>query len=551
MVDRLGEEYLELFATADPFAATLFGIPGHDAEVPDVSASARTELATRMASIRDLAAAVDPSRLPDVARASRALLVHNAQSMVTSVLAREADWALGGLAGPVYPVLASVGKAVLSDPAKCEDYALRCSRLGGYLDQSIANLRIGANDGYVANRSAVTSTIATLDGYLARGPAADPLLLPLTHVDDSRIRARVEAAVSDGVRPALARLRTMLDQELLPRARPDERCGIRHLPDGERLYRLLARGHTATGRTPEELHETGLQLAKGLAEEFAELGGKTLATADVEQVRRRLREDPTLRYESSEQILADARRMLARAEEALPDWFGRRHQAPCAVEPMNAAEAASAVLGYYQPPAADGSRPGRHWVNTSQPSLRPRYEYEALAVHESVPGHHLQFAVAQELDDLPEFRRFAYVTAYAEGWGLYSERLADEMGLYSTDLARFGMVSFDTWRAGRLVVDTGMHAFGWSRQQAITYMWENTALTMANIVNEVDRYISLPGQALAYMTGRLELDRLRALARQRLGAAFDIRAFHDVVLGAGSIPFTELAEVVDRWSTHG
>ena len=202
------------------------------------------------------------------------------------------------------------------------------------------------------------------------------------------------------------------------------------------------------------------------------------------------------------------------------------------------------TIAYYRPSAADGSRPGRYYVNTSEPATRPRYEAEALAFHEAVPGHHLQGALAQELTGLPAFRRHAATTAYVEGWGLYTERLANEMGLYSGETDLLGMLSFDSWRACRLVVDTGMHAMGWSRQQAIDFMTDHSALAANNIANEVDRYIGRPGQALAYKVGQLEMLRLRAEAQQRLGTAFDIRSFHDALLTHGALPLTTLAEAL-------
>ena len=202
------------------------------------------------------------------------------------------------------------------------------------------------------------------------------------------------------------------------------------------------------------------------------------------------------------------------------------------------------TIAYYREPAADGGRPGRYYVNTFAPETRPRYEAEALAFHESVPGHHLQIAIAQELDELPTFRRHAEVTAFIEGWGLYSERLADEMGLYTADLDRIGMLSFDAWRACRLVVDTGMHALGWSRSRAIGYMTEHSALAVNNITNEVDRYLGWPGQALAYKIGQLELRRLRTDAEAALGPRFDVRAFHDALLGHGALPLAVLRDAV-------
>jgi uncharacterized protein (DUF885 family) len=195
-------------------------------------------------------------------------------------------------------------------------------------------------------------------------------------------------------------------------------------------------------------------------------------------------------------------------------------------------------------PAADGSRPGRYYINTSAPETRPRYEAEVLAYHESIPGHHLQLTIAQELEGIPEFRKYSGVTAFVEGWGLYAERLSDGMGLYSSDLDRLGVLSFDSWRACRLVVDTGMHAMGWTRSQAIDFMVENSALAKNNIVNEVDRYIAWPGQALAYKTGQLEMIRLRQEAKARLGVRFDIRKFHDALLGSGAVPLEALRMII-------
>lgn len=211
--------------------------------------------------------------------------------------------------------------------------------------------------------------------------------------------------------------------------------------------------------------------------------------------------------------------------------------------------AADAPIAYYLPPATDGSRPGSYFINTTEPTTRTRYEAEALAFHESIPGHHLQIAIAQELEDIPEFRKHALVTVYVEGWGLYTERLADEMGLYSGPLQRMGMLSFDSWRASRLVVDTGIHALGWSKQEAIDYMVANSPQALNNIETEVERYIGMPGQALAYMIGRREIMRLRSEAKRALGDRFDIKGFHDTVLGSGPVPLGILARLVTDWAT--
>jgi uncharacterized protein (DUF885 family) len=352
--------------------------------------------------------------------------------------------------------------------------------------------------------------------------------------------------IADGVRPGVHRVREVLADEVLPAARPDERCGILHVPGGEEIYRRAVRQHTTTDRSAEEVHDLGRRLLESLREQFAELGPRVMGIRDVGAIKRGLREDAGLRYRIAAELIDDAAAALRRAEDAVPDWFGRLSRIPCELAEMNAAEGGVAAAGYYQPPADDGTRPGRFWINTANPPQRCRYETETVTFHESIPGHHLQFARARDLTGLPEFRRFADVSAFGEGWGLYAERLADEMGLYSTDLARLGMMSFDALRASRLVVDTGMHAFGWTRQHAIDYLHASTAVPWDTVTREVDRYINWPGQALAYMTGREEINDLRDLAQTKRGASFDIKEFHDMILGSGSIPLTELRLLVHR-----
>jgi len=320
------------------------------------------------------------------------------------------------------------------------------------------------------------------------------------------------------------------------------------VPGGQTAYAALVRAHTTTDLTAAEIHEIGLAEIARIDAELTELAGRTIGTVDLADAHRRLREDPALHFETATQVYDTAVRSLDRARAAIPGWFGTLPAAPCEVVEMARHEAEHSTIAYYREPAADGSRPGRYYINTAHAETRPRYEAEALAFHESIPGHHLQIAIGQERTDLPTFRRYGGFTAYIEGWGLYTERLSDEMGLYSGDLDRIGVLSFDGWRAARLVVDTGMHALGWTRDQAIEFMIEHTAIAPNNVGNEIDRYITWPGQALAYKIGQLELLRLRALARERLGTAFDIRRFHDAVLTESSLPLSVLATVVERWA---
>ena len=293
--------------------------------------------------------------------------------------------------------------------------------------------------------------------------------------------------------------------------------GLLHVPGGREAYAHLIEAHTSLPLTAEEIHAIGL-------EDVARIDAETRRPRRARPGDQRPRRDPPPAAIRSRDALRDARggprdggRVARPRERRGPRWFGILPKAPCVVITMPEHEERHSTIAYYRQPAMDGSRPGQYAINTSEPTTRPRYEAQALAYHEAVPGHHLQLAISQELTDLPDFRRHNGPTAYIEGWGLYTERLADEMGLYSGDLDRIGVLSFDAWRACRLVVDTGMHALGWTRQQAIDYMLEHTVLAENNVVNEIDRYIAIPAQALAYKIGQREILRLRAEAAGAAG----------------------------------
>jgi uncharacterized protein (DUF885 family) len=517
--------------------------------VPDPSRAASAHLRSRLAGLASELAGVDPGALTPTDRVSHAMLAR--------LLRDEEATARGGLVdvgltatgeGQLSLMVSSVPAASVADAAAAEAYLSRLRGLSGYFDRWRERYLEAKADGRHQTAIGVRQAIAQLDAYLATPLTDDPLLQPApgTTVDLATWRARAHELVGGSVRPAVARFRASLAEDLLPVARPDERVGVCHVPGGEAGYTHEVRAHTTIELSAEEIHRTGLDLVAQLREEFTERGARALGVGDVAEVLRRLRDDPALRFDDAAQIVDAVTSALRRAEEALGGQFHHYDIAPCVVREMDPAEAENSVLGYYLPPAADGSRPGTHVINTHQPRLRPRFEYEALAFHESVPGHHLQAAVAQSRTDLPRFRRFAYVTAHSEGWGLYVERLCDEMGLYTDELSRLGMVSFDAWRACRLVVDTGMHWHGWPRERAIAFMRDNTALSDVNIANEVDRYIAWPGQALAYMIGRRRITSLRDALRAERGAGFDLRAFHHSLLVHGSLPLDLLDEVV-RW----
>jgi len=349
------------------------------------------------------------------------------------------------------------------------------------------------------------------------------------------------------VRPALTRQRDMLRAEILPAARDEARAGIKNVPGGPACYAQLIRVHTSLDLSAEEIHKIGLEELARIQGEMTKVGQQALGTAALPEIRKRLRADKKLYFSARDEIQAAAKRALDRAQAAQSRFLGKQPRTPCVIKPIEPFEEKDAPIAYYRPAAVDGTRPGAYFVNTSEPATRARYEVEALAFHESVPGHHIQIAIAQELQGLPEFRKHAGVTAFVEGWGLYAERLADELGLYSGPLDRLGRLSFEAWRACRLVVDTGIHALGWSRSRAIAFMEDSAVLAKNNVINEVDRYIAWPGQALAYKLGEREIRRLRADAEKRLGAKFDLGAFHDVVLGGGAVSLPILRDEIETW----
>ena len=549
---RLGDAYFELTLDADPLYATMLGIDGRDAAMPDPSRDADRTVAASLDRLAGELSAVDPAALDGEEAISHSVLAR--------LLADGRDTRRAGLFevgasastfGVLSEVLGAVPLASLTTPGRAEAYLDRLGALGGYFDAVLRRYRQAADDGRTPTALGARQLAEQVGDYLAT--ADDPFLRPdpaPAGIDADRWRARAAELVRDTVRPALARFRDGV-AELAGRGRDDDHVGAMHVPGGVAGYLAAVRAGTTTDLTPEEIHRTGVDVLAGLREEIAEVGGRALGVTDPEEVFRRVREDPALRFGRAEQVLAESRRALAAAYEALPDWFRPYPDlAPCEVTVMDPLEAAGGVPGYYMPPAADGSRAGRYVVSTLDPADRPRFEHEALTFHESVPGHHLQVAVGQARRELPAFRRFALVNAHVEGWGLYAERLADEMGLYSGDLSRLGMLSFDCWRACRLVVDTGMHALGWSRTRAIDFMGANTALMRSTIANEVDRYICGPGQALGYLTGRLRIQRLRDRASGALGPAFDVRDFHHEVVAHGSLPLGTLEAVVDGWVTR-
>jgi uncharacterized protein (DUF885 family) len=452
------------------------------------------------------------------------------------------------LGGPSLMLLiASRTQVANSDSATA--YLTRCRRMPAYLDQHAARLQTAALDGLTPVAPLVSDAIRQLNDHLSH-PERDPMLTcqpPEGWAGTSAWRDEVERVIRDEVRPAIARYADLL-AELLPRCRPPEQAGLLYVPGGVPAYASCVRNGTTLPFDPDELHRLGLAALAEIEEQIGELGRAALGTSDVDDIMVRFRKDPALTAPDGTAAMVRAAAAIARAEERLPDMFRSPLPPPCAVEPMPPHMAGFGAPPYYSPPARDGSRPGAYLFNDVQPGQAGSWALEATAFHEGVPGHHAQFARVQLLPHLPLLLAGFYVVPHGEGWGLYAERLADEFGLYSDNTQRLGMLGCAAWRAVRLVVDSGLHARGWSRARAREFALAHSPMPEDFVDAEIDRYIALPGQALGYLVGQREILRLREDARARLGAAFDIRDFHSAVLDHGSLPLPVLGQVVADWA---
>lgn len=544
----LADELVAILCEQQPMLPTMYGLEGRHDLLADPSAAAEQGYRDRFAALAERAAALDPAGLSPEDRTTRAVVIQQALSRNDLIDSKLDEYTVTDMfIAPAAALLTMLPMIGLHTPEFAEAYLSRLAAVPAHLAGVAERHREGVAAGRVPVAHLVEAAVKHIDRYLA-DPDNDPLTRPEPpEAGPADFAARRDALLADQVRPAFTAYRDALVNDVLPHARPADRPGLHWLPDGASTYADLVRVHTTTDRTPDELHETGLAIIAALRAEYAELGRRVLDTEDLGEIFHRLKFDETLRWSTEDELLDTARSAILRAEDAAPGWFGLLPQHSCEVRPVPAADASGQPAAYYMPPSMDGQRPGIYFANTDQVTERFRHQAEATAFHEAVPGHHFQLSIAQELPDMPMLRRIADVNAYTEGWGLYCERLADEMGLYSTDVARFGMLTADSMRAGRLVVDTGLHAKGWSRQQAVDYLTEHTPMAAVEIEAEVDRYIAYPGQALSYMVGRLEIQRIRADAEAALGDRFDMKGFHDVVLGNGPLPLSVLAGIVADW----
>jgi uncharacterized protein (DUF885 family) len=542
LADRFHQRWLE----ENPFAATMYGIPGYDDRVPDESEEGgqawRAEVTEFLREADEIAS--EPLAPADA---------------VTLDCTREAtDREIAGidLAPAEYTVtamqyaapavfLAVAARTVLVDSAAAEAYLTRLQGSGVWLDQIGERLRAGAAKGRLPIAPLVEEAITWAENVLA-APAPAAVLAPRPPQGWSGAAAWEEqrrALAEEVVKPALARW-VVTVRDLLPRARPSSQAGLVHLPGGEADYVEAVRIYTTLPLSPEELHQTGLEHVAELEARAVRLGaGRGLHGLDEVFAALRDSAGKIPPEEAIREASLAVKRAEARAGEVFPDPL----PPPCEVMPMPEVVASGGAAPHYSPPRLDGGRPGTFWFNTLRPTAGTGWDMEVVAFHEAVPGHHLQLSRLQLLTDLPALQRQRSLPVFSEGWGLYAEQLAEEMGLYADDRGLLGSISSSLMRAARLVVDTGLHFYGWSREQALEYMVAHVPMPREFLATEVDRYVVMPGQALAYLTGKLQILRLRESARDRLGPDFSLPAFHAAVLDHGSLPMPTLARSIEGW----
>jgi uncharacterized protein (DUF885 family) len=440
--------------------------------------------------------------------------------------------------------------------ADYEHIVARLQSASVLIDQTISLMREGLKVGMTPPQVTFRDVPNQVAAQIVDDPLRSPLLEAFTKTPASipaaerdRLTKAAVAAYTGSVRPALARLYDFLTTTYAPACRTT--IGVDALPQGRQLYAYNVRWHTTTPATPEEIHKIGLEEVKRIRGEMDAVIKNVGFTGTFEEFKEFLRTDRRFYYTSGDELLAGYRDIAKRADPELARLFRTLPRTPYGVQRIPDATAPSQTTAYYEPGALTAGRPGNMFANTYKLEARPKWEMEALTLHEAVPGHHLQIALAQEIEGLPEFRKNTSYTAYVEGWGLYAESLGEEMGFYQDPYSKFGQLTYEMWRAVRLVVDTGLHSMGWTRQQAIDFFAANAAKTMQDIVVEVDRYIVWPGQALGYKMGQLRIQELRRDAERRLGAKFDLRAFHDAVLSEGAVPLDVLAARLRSGLTGG
>jgi uncharacterized protein (DUF885 family) len=542
---QLADEYWEGVLRRNPTLATFFGDYRYNDRLPDIGPRGRQEedaelraVLVRLEPLRDAPLNIEDRITWDMLRLA-------VQAGLDALRLRLDELAVDQMDGPQVWLPELVNWHPTDTPEHVQQLIARYRAFGELMSQYLGNLEDGIRDHRTAPTIAVERVIAQLRALLAMPPDDSPMSAPAAN-QPPELATQLRQAVVEVVYPAFQRMLNFLDEYLTRHARTDP--GVWAVADGEQIYALLARQHTTTELTPDQLHQLGVaDLASIHREMRAIMANRGAALMPIRAFTEQLTRDPNNLPTSRAELLQISEQLLANAQAALPRAFGRLPRLPIVVKAVEEFRERDAPAAYYFQANADGSRPATFYINTFEPQSRPKHTLPALAFHEGVPGHHLQIALAQETSDLPAFRRMSagwLANAFVEGWALYTERLADELGLYPDELARFGMLGYQAWRACRLIVDTGLHHLRWTRAQAIEFFFENVGLTERETVNEVDRYIVWPGQALSYKVGQREIEAVRREQQQRLGDRFDLRAFHDAILSHAAIPLSALRVII-------
>jgi uncharacterized protein (DUF885 family) len=542
---QLADEYWEGVLRRNPTLATFFGDYRYNDRLPDIGPRGRLE---EEADLRAVLVRLEPLRDAPFNTEDRItwdMLRLAVQAGLDALRLRLDELAVDQMDGPQVWLPELVNWHPTDTPEHVQRLIARYRAFGELMSQYLGNLEDGIRDHRTAPTIAVERVIAQLRALLAMPPDDSPMSAPAAK-QPPELATQLRQAVVEVVYPAFQRMLNFLDEYLTRHARTDP--GVWAVADGEQIYALLARQHTTTELTPDQLHQLGVaDLASIHREMRAIMANRGAALMPIRAFTEQLTRDPNNLPASRAELLQISEQLLANAQAALPRAFGRLPRLPIVVKAVEEFRERDAPAAYYFQANADGSRPATFYINTFEPQSRPKHTLPALAFHEGVPGHHLQIALAQETSDLPAFRRMSagwLANAFVEGWALYTERLADELGLYPDELARFGMLGYQAWRACRLIVDTGLHHLRWTRAQAIDFFFENVGLTERETVNEVDRYIVWPGQALSYKIGQREIEAVRREQQQRLGGRFDLRAFHDAILSHAAIPLSALRVII-------
>lgn len=555
-LSRLFDEYWNFELREDPFAATSAGVFAYNDQVPLVApqdyarrTKKRHQFLQQLNSINNNSLSVQDRLSADLLRF---ILGHDI------ALSTYKTWRIPILADTGFH--SDIGYTVGATPFRTEqdyrNYLERLKAFPRYLDQNIANMRTGLNDRFTQPKEILPLILPSFESQITDTADAHPLYKPfekmpltISKSQQGKLAGEGSAVIAQHIIPAYQRALLFMQEEYIPGA--TDKVGANHLPDGGAFYAALIRYYTTLDNaTADSIHNLGLKEVARIRNEMNKVIGDTDFSGSFAQFLDFLRTDPQFYASSAEQLLKEAAYISKRIDGRLPAYFGKLPRQPYSVEPVPDSIAQNYTTGRYVPAAPDSDRGGQYWVNTYGLKTRPLYQLAALTLHEAVPGHHLQGALSYEIVGAPEFRKQFYPHAFGEGWGLYAEKLGVEMGIYQTPYEHFGRLSYEMWRACRLVIDTGLHAKGWTRQQAMDYLAENTALSLHNVQTEVDRYISWPGQALAYKMGELTLWELRAEAEKTLGDKFDVRKFHDAVLTGGGLPLellrTQVRQYIDR-----